>query len=640
MFAHFKNPDRVAKRPLDGGTRWFVFWTLFVAFCQCAGWGLSGIHSLNKIGYTIAFIAFFICAVVWGARCDFLPKLKKKRSLARRLRSRFPLAYFVLATLAILGGALYLPNNFDAHAYRTPRVLSWLAEGRWHWIHSHFGNLNSRGAGFEWVTAPLFLFTKTDRLEFLISAVCFLFLPGRVFATLTRLGVRPRVAYYWMWIYPTGYCFLLQAGSIGNDLFSALWPIGALEFALRAQQQRRAEFLWLSIFSAALMTSAKAFNLLLLPAWGISILPALGLLVRRPFGSAIVVVLAAVASMIPTAILNVHYCGDWTGMAVEPVRLNNGPPLFQISVNLVLILITNFAPPIFPFSGAWDRFVEHIVSPGLHERLNQFFETDAARFRISEMQAEESAGLGLGVCLLLLIILLHQLFHAKTAKKPFSFSQRNVIGAAALAGALYLMAHSGLYAPARYLLPLYFPMIVPILALPSAATLLEQKWWRRLALAFFGVAALLLIVSPARPLFPAASLLKNVNAASPPLLQRAASVYSIYRDRADLLRPICEAIPTDIKTLGLILFNEPETSLWRPFGSRRILHIRREDSPQFTRSRGIQYVVIGPNVMQEQFQMTPEEWVQKNNGEIVARFSIKILARGEPANWLLVRLNP
>jgi hypothetical protein len=138
--------------------------------------------------------------------------------------------------------------------------------------------------------------------------------------------------------------------------------------------------------------------------------------------------------------------------------------------------------------------------------------------------------------------------------------------------------------------------------------------------------------------FPAKKLLENVSPASSPLLQRAASVYPVYRERADLLRPIREAIPADQKSIGLILFNEPETSLWRPFGSRRVLHIRREDSPEFTRSRGIEYVVIGPNVMQEQFKMTPQEWVQQNNGQIVERFSIRILARGEPTEWFLVRL--
>ena len=48
-------------------------------------------------------------------------------------------------------------------AYRTPRVLHWLAAGHWYWIHTEFERLNTRTAGFEWVTAPLLLFSGTDR---------------------------------------------------------------------------------------------------------------------------------------------------------------------------------------------------------------------------------------------------------------------------------------------------------------------------------------------------------------------------------------------------------------------------------------------------------------------------------------------
>jgi hypothetical protein len=638
MLANPATMDRNATPTVDPQTRLFVLWMLFAVFCQCAGWGLSAIHQLNAAGYIVAFVLFFVAAAVWMRRA--FPGMAKPFFPKHRFRRPFPVAFLILTALAVLGGALYLPNNFDAHAYRTPRVLHWLAEGRWHWIHSHFGNLNVRGAAFEWITAPLFLFTKTDRLEFLINAICFLFVPGRIFAVLTRLGVRRRVAYYWMWIFPTAYGFILQAGSIGNDLFTALWPMTAIEFALRAREMKRVEYVWLSGFAAALMTASKAFGLLLLPAWGISILPALGLLLRRPVGSIVAMLIAAAASMIPTALLNLHYCGDWTGIAAEPVRLIGGPPVFQIVVNFVLIVLTNLAPPIFPFSGAWDRFVHYVVPAAVQARVDQYFEPDAARFRIAEMPGEESAGLGFGVSILLLLIVVRQLTSARSSSRNL-FSLRNFIALAALGGALIFMAQSGLYAPARYLLPLCFPIVIPILALPAAFELTLKDWWRRLALALFALAALLLIVAPARPLFPAQTLLSKANVSARPLLQRAAEVYAIYRDRADLLRPIRETLPASAKIIGLISFNEPETSLWRPFGSRRILHIRSEDSPEFTRSRGIQYVVIERSAIAlDYFKTTPEEWARKNNGEMIARFSIKMLARGKPMDWVLVRLNP
>jgi hypothetical protein len=624
---------------LDFQTRLFVAWTLFVVYCQCVGWTLSALHSLNGVGYAITLIIFFTATAVWFVKNRAFSGFNK-HALINRFTRPFPVAFLILAALAILGGALYAPNNFDAHAYRTPRVLHWLAEGRWHWIHSHYGNINTRGAGFEWITAPLFALTKTDRLEFLINAICFLFLPGRIFAILTRLNVRARVAYYWMWIFPSGYGFLLQAGSIGNDMFSALWPMAALEFALRARETGRVEHVWLSGLASALMTASKAFNLLLVPAWGIALLPVLTLLFRRPIASLAVVAIAAAASMIPTALLNLKYCGDWTGMAAEPVRLIGGPPVFQTIVNLVLLCLANLAPPIFPFTGAWDRFVATTLPPDLNARLVQFFEPDAARLRIADMQAEESAGLGFGVSILLLTILITQLFRRYPKPPRKIFSQRNLIALAAAGGALIYMAQSGLYAPARYLLPLCFPILIPILALPAAAFLARRKFWRGLALATFALGGILVILSPARPLWPALTFLKNTNGTSHPLLLRAATVYSIYRNRADLLRPIREALPADAKTIGLILYNNPETSLWRPFGSRRILHIRGEDSPEFTRARGIQYVVIGPNILFDKLQITAEDWARANNGQVIGRYPIRILARGPVIDWVLIRLNP
>jgi hypothetical protein len=394
------------------------------------------------------------------------------------------------------------------------------------------------------------------------------------------------------------------------------------------------------MFAAALMTASKAFNLLLLPAWGLALLPTIPLLLQPRAASIAIALISAAASMIPTAILNVRYCGDWTGMAAEPVLINNGPPFFLFCINAILIFFQNLAPPVFPFSGAWAHIVSTVTPATIATRLNQFFEVDAAHFRIPELQAEESAGLGFGVSILLLIIVLRQLRLGGRPALTTLLSFRSFIALAALGGAAIFMAQSGLYAPARYLLPLCFPIIVPILALPAAAILVEQRWWRCLALATFGIAALLIILSPARPLWPAQTVLRKVNENSNPILQRAKRVYSVYRVRHDLLRPLREALPADAKIIGLIAFNQPENSLWLPYGSRRVLHIRREDLPELTRQRGIKYVVISPVITEKIFKITAEEWAQQNNGEVIGRFHIEILARGEPGDWVLVRLNP
>ena len=369
------NPGQVAaKAPLYAPLS-LIAWILFCVFCNCAGWILSTFHQLNVIGYattvglSVGFVFIFrtkIFPASWPG--------SKINTLQRRFRRPFPLAFLILAILALVGGLLYSPNNYDALAYRTPRVLHWLEQGRWHWIHTDFQRLNTRGCGMEWITAPIIAFTRTDRLFFFINAVCFLLLPGRVFAILTRIAVQPRVAWHWMWLFPTGYCFLLQAGSIGNDLIGALFAMAAIELALRARESGGIGYVCLSILSAALMTAGKTFNLLLLPAWLMAMAPSLRLLKSRIPSSGFIALVAACASLIPTALLNLRFCGDWTGQAAEKVAaIQTGAPILHIVVNVMLLMLHNLAPPVFPFAGAWNQMMQHLLPASLVERLAQHF---------------------------------------------------------------------------------------------------------------------------------------------------------------------------------------------------------------------------------------------------------------------------
>src|SRR5438067_3966883 len=105
-------------------------WILFCAFCNCAGWILSAVHQLNAAAYGLALA--LAVAGAWVFRKKLFPTAAlgwSGQKLQRRFRRGFPLAFLVLALLAILGGAIHPPNNYDALAYRTPRVLHWLAEG-------------------------------------------------------------------------------------------------------------------------------------------------------------------------------------------------------------------------------------------------------------------------------------------------------------------------------------------------------------------------------------------------------------------------------------------------------------------------------------------------------------------------------
>ena len=126
----------------------------------------------------------------------------------RKLRARFrrwlPASFAGLAFLVFLGAALYPPTTHEGLTCRVPRVLHWLAEGHWHWITTPNARLNDRPCGLEWLAAPLLLFTRSDRGLFLINFIPLLLLPGLIFSVFTRLGVRPRVAWHWMWLLADG----------------------------------------------------------------------------------------------------------------------------------------------------------------------------------------------------------------------------------------------------------------------------------------------------------------------------------------------------------------------------------------------------------------------------------------------------
>ena len=177
-------------------------WILFSAYCSCAGWVLSAFHQLHPTGYAVAFLlgAVAYCAVRWGNKSFRHPAALIPHPTARRLRRRFgrafPLGFLVLASLAILGGVLNAPSNYDALTYRIPRVLHWLAAGQWHWIYTGFQRVNTRACGIEWLSAPLIALTRTERWLFVINAASFLLLPGLVFSVFCRGGVRPRAAWH------------------------------------------------------------------------------------------------------------------------------------------------------------------------------------------------------------------------------------------------------------------------------------------------------------------------------------------------------------------------------------------------------------------------------------------------------------
>src|SRR5665213_4322204 len=137
-------------------------WIIVSALASGAGWILSAAGHLNALGYSV--FAALAGGLIFLLRRELL---RGGRHFSRpRVRKRFahwlPLAFAGLAALVLLGGMLYQPGNYDALTYRVPRVLHWLAEEHWHWIHTADYRMNNRSCGFEWLMTPIFVATQSD----------------------------------------------------------------------------------------------------------------------------------------------------------------------------------------------------------------------------------------------------------------------------------------------------------------------------------------------------------------------------------------------------------------------------------------------------------------------------------------------
>jgi hypothetical protein len=619
-------------------------WIYLGAFCTCAGWILSAFHQLNAAGYTATFLLGL--AVVWMLRKSIWTGPSRNWSLRkqrRRFRRTFPLAFLILAGLATLGGAIHPPSNYDALAYRVPRMLHWLSEGQWHWIYTGFQRVNTRACGIEWLSTPLIVFTRTDRSLFLINAASFLLLPGLVFSVFRRVGVRSRVAWHWMWLLPTGYCYLLQAGSISNDMFSTVYALAAVDFALRARKSGRVSEVCLSVLSVALLTGAKTSNLPLLLPWVVAFVPTWRVWLARPLVMGAVVVVAAGASFLPMAVLNTVYGGEWSGARIENVPVGSGPVWLHLLANGITWPLDNLAPPVFPFASVWNRAADSMTPASLAALFRKHsFEAGASNWHLEETQVEESAGLGFGVTILVGLSLLAVLLGRRGRdRSPAALPGDLVTKLVCLVpwiSLLYVMTKLSLSGSVRYLAAYYPLLSMGLLLSPAQGEVVERKWWRSWAIFSCALAGLVLVISPARPLWPAGWFFQHYGSRlqASKLGARAMDAYAAKSKRAQVFAPVIALLPADASVLGYSADDFPETSLWKPFGSRRILHVKVTDSAEDVRRRGLKYLFVVSDRMKESWP----QWLERMNARELQTVTLKMWGSLPPYVWHLVELNP
>lgn len=622
------------------------FWIVLSALAGAAGWILSALGCLDRAGYiaffTAAFVLLLLLRRVHGS--IFSPANFNGRKIRRRFRRPLPAAFAVLALMVFLGGALYPPTTHTGLTYHVPRVLHWLAAERWHWIYTPVTRMNHSGCAMEWVSAPLLLFFGSDRGVFLVNFFPFLLLPGLVFSVFTGLGVHPRVAWRWMWLLPTGYNFLTQGGSIGNDAFAAVYALAMVHFGWRAWLLRSLRDFWFCLLATGLLTGVKASNLPLILPGAILLAASWPVFRRNWIASSLVGLLAALVSFLPTAVLNKIYCGDWFGLSIEVPHLEIHRPLAGVLGNAFQLISNNFVPPFFVLAGWWNQhFAQVLPQLWVKAAENNF---DIGFFWLGELPTEDWAGLGFGLSVLLAASLAASLPLRRTAQaSPFGaragaeWLRRGVI-LAPWAALLFYCAKSGLVTAARLISP-YYALALPLLLVPAGQAVLVRKlWWRGLMWGVVALAMAVLMVIPGRPLWPAQTILSRLAARHPDsrLVARAAKVYLVYDQRSDPLAPVRFLLPADLNVVGFMgTPDDIDISLWRPYGTRRVEHFFVNDSAEQIRRREIRYAVVSGLELHER-GVPLESWLARTDAQLLATTNLVLKVTDGPQDWHVVRI--
>ena len=559
-------------------------WLVVSSWASLTGWCLGLTGHLDKKCYTwaLSFLTgFLILAFFKQSLCcltltsPFRPRFLLWRRGASRPQSFLfclPLLFVLVSLLSLLGGILYTPSNYDALSYRIPRLLHWFDAGRWHWITTPKSRQNFSSPGFDWLAAPLLVFFKTDRLFFIINWISFLLLPSLVFRTFRLAGISPKTCWWWMWLLPLGYGYVLQSGSIGNDAFATVYALASVSFVLSADRKESfSDFGW-ALLSVALLTGTKGSNLPLALPWFVAMLLRYRVWISNIPKLLPWTAIALMISFVPTAVLNHKYTGSWTGDSTNQTKVALTNPPAGLLGNSLMLGYYSMQPPLLFSPSKTNNLISSLVPAELKGWLLERF--PRFELKMGEMPMEESAGLGLGLtaCLALWI------FKGRRSPVPLTILQEQpwfFLGTAGLISLLFFMAKMGSESTARLLLPYYpFLLLLPLGFYRSPKQPIPKIRWAFLFFASWVIVPL--ILSPARPLFPVQKLLAFMG--DSPRFARVRQVYQAYMQRGTCWDPILTILPPNIKTLGFFCHEDDlEAPLWKPFGLRKIVSTDEKD---------------------------------------------------------------
>jgi len=600
-----------------------TLWILLSAWLCAAGWILSALHALNVPGYLVAVVVT-VSGALWFKNAwwpEMVLHPPDWRKYWRRFQRPAPLIILAIAVLSLASGLRAVPENGDSNAYRIPRVLHWLNESGWHWIRTEDSRQNIAGCGYEWLFAPLILFTHSDRWVFLPNIIAYFLLPGMLFSFFRRMKLDARVAWWWSWLAASGWCYTMQACSTDNDSLSTVYALAALVFALRAREERKFGYLWLSLLAAAVLTTVKPTNLpLLLPCF-VAVCPSWRLIFFRPLASAALTVFCVLASFLPLAFLNWWHTGSWKGYVIisgstigaqwgKALELDS--PFWGIIGNIFCLIAQNLLPPFFPWASQWNNAMQHFLQTPFGSHFSSF----EVFGRLSRSVTPASAGLGLNIIIVALVTLMfawRRRGPARPESRPRFYAWLVWTPWLAL---LVFMAKVGVYQNARYLAPYYPLLLLALLALPGVAIVVRSRWWHRLVLLGMAVTLAFMIFVCGRTFVPTTVFARLHDSPHPGVL-RVLDAYYETRLSVSAYWEFTTRHSANEAVVGYAtMCGGLEPGMWRPWGHGRVERLLPGDSPESARARGIRCVFVEDAALHNN-QETIGQWLARFHATLV-----------------------
>jgi hypothetical protein len=323
-------------------------------------------------------------------------------------------------------------------------------------------------------------------------------------------------------------------------------------------------------------------------------------------------------------------------------------PLVGIVGNPMLMLINNLCPPFFPMAKWWNEHSLEFLPVFLRGPMINNFEIGFQN--LWELPMEDWSGIGPGVTVLMLIsavIALPNYFGKQQPVCNRTIIPPLIVKLALIAPWIALLAYcakSGMVTAARLIAP-YYPLLLPALLMGNEQSALVRKgWWRMLAIAVFVMAIGVLIVTPARPLWPAKTVLGKMVTAQPDnkMFARALATYTAYSIRNDPLAELRSALPADLKTVGFMgAPDDLDISFWRPYGKRKVEHINFGETAEQIRERKITYAVVSGlnfDLAYEYSKIKVEDWMTTVRAEVITNTTTTIAVSAGPQKWYVVRM--